>query len=215
VSRRSAWRAAWAGAPFRREAVWTAGLFLAAGLAQTRFLAWNEGRQGVVLADPVLACFAPRDVSLAIFAVVWIGIALAVGRLAREPARLLRTVQGYAYLLLLRVALMWLVPLDPPTTIIPLRDPITESLSTGRALTRDLFFSGHTSVLFLLFLALPRGRCRGVLLVASAAVAFLTVWQHNHYVVDVLTAPFFAYGCVHLAQVGRSPLRPLPQEAAD
>jgi len=214
VTRRAAWRRAFTRSGFRREAVLTALLFLSAGVVQTRFLAWTEGRPGVVLPDPVLAWFAPVDVSLLTFAVVWFGIVLAVGRLALEPARLLRTLQAYSLLLFLRVVLMWLMPLDPPPTIIPLRDPLTEPLSTGGALTHDLFFSGHTSALFLLFLALPRGRCRPVLFAASAAVAVLTVWQHNHYVVDVLAAPFFAFGCLHLAHRKRAPLRPLAQTTA-
>jgi hypothetical protein len=148
---------------------------------------------------------------------VWGGIFGALASMTRTPRRLVLVVQAYAYLVLVRVALMYVVPLDPPATIIPLRDPLVESFSTGQTpLTRDLFFSGHVGTLFLLHLVHARGRVKTVLLVAMAAVAVLTVWQHTHYVVDVLVAPFLAYGCLRLAQLGRAPLiEPAPARAEE
>ncbi len=61
-------------------------------------------------------------------------------------------------------------------------------------LTRDLFFSGHTSTLFLISLAVPGRRARPFFLACTAAVATCVLVQHVHYTVDVLAAPFFAYG---------------------
>jgi len=212
---RSAWRAAWAWPRFRLDLAVTGALVAGATIVHASYVTWNEGRPGVVLPDPVLRLFAPRDVGTWTFALIYGALLGALVGIGSRPRRLVRAFQGYAYLALVRVALMALVPLDPPATIIPLRDPLVELFSTGDApLTRDLFFSGHTATLFLLYLVHPPGRVRAGLLLAAIAVAGLTVWQHTHYVVDVLVAPFVAYGCVRLAGLGRTPLGTTAQDSA-
>jgi membrane-associated phospholipid phosphatase len=159
---------------------------------------WNEDRPGAVLADPVLALFGPRDFSAVTFGLIYAAMLATVLGLLRRPARLLLVFQGYAVVAFVRIVVMYCIPLDPPETIIPLRDPLVEIVGTGRVLTRDLFFSGHTATLFLFFLALPRGWLRGAVLVACVLVAALTVWQHTHYVVDVLVAPFVSFAAWRL-----------------
>ncbi len=209
---RAAWRRSWSHTAFRWDLALTVLLLAIAVVVQARYLVWNEGRSGVVLPDPFLELFEPRDFSTLTFGIIWVAILAAAIRLAGHPHRLLRTFQTYAYLALLRVTLMYFAPLDPPATIIPLRDPLVELFSTGEApLTRDLFFSGHTATLFLLVLVQPAGRLRFLLALAMVAVAALTVWQHTHYLVDVLVAPFLAYGCFRLAGLGRAPLGTDPQ----
>jgi len=197
VSSRGPWRAP--GIPL--QVVFTA-LALVAGLAaQGQFVVYNESQTGVVLPDPVLEQFDPVDVSNLTFALIYGALVLGITALARKPGLLFHALQAYALLALIRVGMMWLVPLDPPMTIIPLRDPLVELIGSGAPLTRDLFFSGHTGTLFLLFLAQPKGRIRSVLFVLAMVVGSLTVLQHTHYVIDVLVAPFVAYGSFRL--VGR------------
>ncbi|MDJ0522545.1 MAG: phosphatase PAP2-related protein [Planctomycetota bacterium] len=215
-SGRAAWRLAWSRPAFRWDLALTVVLLVVATSAQARFVTWNEGRSGVVLPDPFLELFEARDLSTLTFGLIYAAILAAAVSLGRHPRRLLRVFQGYAYLALTRIVLMYLMPLDPPETIIPLRDPLVELFSTGAdPLTRDLFFSGHTATLFLLYLVQPGGRLRGALLAATVVVASLTVWQHTHYLVDVLVAPFLAYGCFQLAGVGRAPLGTAPQPPAE
>jgi len=84
--------------------------------------------------------------------------------------------------------------------MIRLEDPLVQGIGgASEALTRDLFFSGHTSTLFLIFLAVPGGRSRPIFLACTVAVATAVLVQHVHYAVDVLAAPFFAYGAWRLA----------------
>jgi membrane-associated phospholipid phosphatase len=92
------------------------------------------------------------------------------------------------------MAAMYLAPLEPPPGIIELRDPFVEFFGGGRTLTRDLFFSGHTSTLFLLFLLIPGKALRAAFASATLLVGLCVVLQHVHYTVDVIAAPFFAYG---------------------
>jgi hypothetical protein len=187
------WRAAWARVAFRIELAATAGSLALTLAALSWFLAWVETRPDVVvLADPLLAAIPPRDFSMVTFGLIYGGIVLGLGTLATSPRRLLRALQAYVLLLLLRMLLMWLVPLEAPAGMVPLRDPVVESFGPARMLMRDLFFSGHASTLFLLALA-ARGRAlRLLLLVATVLVAVLLVWQHVHYAVDVIVGPFVA-----------------------
>jgi hypothetical protein len=191
---------------WREPGIWkraslTLVVLVAALVAQGQFVLWTEGRTGGVLPDPVLALFSPIDASNLTFTLIYGALALGIAVLAREPARLFHAFQAYALLALIRIAMMAAVPLDPPLDIIPLRDPLVELIGTDAPLTRDLFFSGHTGTLFLLFLALPLGRVRSVMFILAVVVGSLTALQHTHYVIDVLVAPFVAYGSFRL--IGR------------
>jgi PAP2 superfamily C-terminal len=161
--------------------------------ALTAFLAHIEARSGVRLQDPLLSALRPRDCTWFIFATIYAAIAVAAGVLAQRPRALLVGLQAYILMIALRMAVMQVTALDPPIDAIPLQDPLIERLATGRLLTRDLFFSGHTATLFLLFLSVPGRVAKVLLLTCTAAVAVAVLFQHVHYTVDVLVAPCFAF----------------------
>ncbi|HZJ56594.1 MAG TPA: phosphatase PAP2-related protein [Myxococcaceae bacterium] len=158
-----------------------------------RFLTWVERRPGVVLADPVLALILPRDVTWLTFGLVYVGLFTAVAVLLPHPRRLVLGAQAYGVMVLFRMAVMAVTPLDPPPGMLALRDPLVQVLGTGEVLTRDLFFSGHTSTLALLALLAPWRTIRRFFVACTALVAVCVIWQHVHYTVDVLVAPLFAY----------------------
>jgi len=163
------------------------------------FLEKIEHRPGVVLADPLLALFQPIDLSWPAFGLIYAGILIGLGHLFRNPERLIITVQSYTVMVLFRGLAMFLLPLDPPPAIIPLRDPFVELFgNTALPLTRDLFFSGHTSTMFLLYLTGVGAWFKRSYLVGTALIAACVLLQHVHYSIDVLAAPFFAYGSMRL-----------------
>jgi membrane-associated phospholipid phosphatase len=94
-----------------------------------------------------------------------------------------------------RIVAMYLLPLEPPTTMIILNDPLVESFGTGQTLTKDLFFSGHTATLFILFLVSERKNIKALFLISTVAVAISVILQHVHYTIDVFAALFFTYAC--------------------
>jgi membrane-associated phospholipid phosphatase len=102
-------------------------------------------------------------------------------------------------MVILRIAAMAATPLEAPPGMIPLHDPLVRLFGPGRLLTKDLFFSGHTSTLFLLALAVPGPRWKAFFVLCTAAVAFCVLAQHVHYAVDVLAAPLFAYASFRIA----------------
>ena len=197
------WRQAWTDRGFRARLLLTPPALVATLAALAALVKWVEHRPGAVLRDPVLALLPARDVTWPVFALIYVGILTAVALLVRRPVRLLLGVQAYVVMALLRIVVMWATPLDPPPGMIVLADPLVEGFGgAAKPLTRDLFFSGHTSTLFLLALAVP-GRGAKVLFVAcTLGVASLVLVQHVHYAVDVLAAPPFAYAAWRLARAG-------------
>jgi PAP2 superfamily C-terminal len=157
------------------------------------FLSWVERRPGVVLADPVLTLLPARDMTWLTFGLVYVGLLTTVVVLLPYPRRLVMGAQAYAVMVLFRMAVMAVTPLEAPPDTIPLRDPLVQILGTGEVLTRDLFFSGHTATLALLALLAPGRATRRFFVAGTVLVAVCVLWQHVHYTVDVLVAPFFAF----------------------
>lgn len=170
-----------------------AGLALAL-VFYSNYLSYNESRPGVVLDDPLLAILPVHDVSVPVFALIYGGIALGIYSLLTHPRSLLVALRAYTLLIVVRIATLYVTPLAPPPDMIPLYDPLV-GLGPGEILHRDLFFSGHTSTLFLLFLTAHGRLMRMLFLLCTMGVAVMVLIQHCHYTIDVIAAPFFAYGC--------------------
>jgi hypothetical protein len=197
---RQAWREAFRDRRFLVEWVLTLAGLVAALSSLARFLAWVEARPGVVLPDPILVLLRPRELTWLTFGLIYVGIVAGVAILASSPRYLAAAVQAYVVMLVFRIAAMWLLPLEAPPGMLALQDPLVEQVGTGQLLTKDLFFSGHTSTLFLLFLAVPGRAVRALFLVCTLGVGACVLAQHVHYAVDVLMAPFFAYGSFRLVR---------------
>ena len=188
-----AWRAAWRHSVFRRK--FFIGLFGIVALLLTFpwFFQTIEGHTGPVLNDWVLNQLPPRDVSLGIFLTIWATALLILIRARRSPAVFMLFAYGYILISLSRVLSINLFPLDPPPGLIPLIDPISNAFYGEKYVTKDLFYSGHTSSIFLIFLCLRRWWDRLFALVGSLIVGSLLLVQHVHYTIDVLGAFVFTY----------------------
>jgi hypothetical protein len=184
------WREAWAQLAFRWRLVLVLGLLLTLAAMLPRFFAWVQARPGWVLYDPVLTWLPAHDVSVAAFAVIYLGIGLGVLTLAPRPLRLLRTLWAYMLLHMLRCLMLVLLPLEPPAGLLVLHDPLVDRFfyAAPAPITKDLFFSGHTATLLLLALALPPGWQQRVLALGTVLIGSLVLIQHAHYTYDVLAA---------------------------
>jgi membrane-associated phospholipid phosphatase len=98
-------------------------------------------------------------------------------------------------LTLIRIITISAFPLDPPLSLIPLVDPLTSLTYGGRGvfITKDLFFSGHTSNLFMFYLCLQKKRDKQFALATTIIVGCLVLVQHVHYFIDVMGAIVFTY----------------------
>jgi hypothetical protein len=159
----------------------------------TVLMHYAEMRPAGPLNDPILAAIGPIRLTWPIFVVLWSSIIAGLWYMAEDPVRLLMGFQAAALLMFFRTIALYLMPLEPLPTIIPLADPIAIYLGTGKLVTKDLFFSGHTSVMFLLFLTANYSRFKWFLLAGTIFVGTGVALQHVHYSGDVYAAPFFAY----------------------
>ena len=158
-------------------------------------------KPGILLNDFVLKQSEPRDWSWIIFGLIYSSVLLTLTFNYWKPFIILLGIETYVAINLIRMITLYLVTLEPPLDIIPLIDPVITKIAYGNAVyLKDLFFSGHVSTLFLLFLLELNVWRRIILMASTIVVAFFILWQHVHYTVDVLFAPFFAWVIFYLVQ---------------
>lgn len=199
--RQRAWPAAWARRGFRVRLALVVGLLLGLLPVVPGFYRFVQARPGQLLADPLLAMLPVQDHSTLIFTLIYGAIAATLVYLLPRPQRLLQALWAYYLLQLLRMATLWLLPLEPPAALVILHDPVMDRIFevTTQPIVRDLFFSGHTATMMLLTMAGRGRRWRSMLGLATVAVGLLVLLQRVHYSYDVLAAPFFAWAAYWLA----------------
>lgn len=196
---RSAWSGAVAGKGFKAFIAITVVSALLASTGITSYLPFVEARSGAAIPDPVLLAFPAIDATAITFIIMYLCSLLGIVVMLLDPKRFLVGCFAYAIMLTLRMFTMYLLPMEAPPGIIILVDPFIGAIAGSDSLTKDLFFSGHTSTMFLLALAAPRGLWKAVFMIGTVAVGALVVLQHVHYSIDVVAAFFFAYGSWKLA----------------
>ena len=159
-----------------------------------------EKRKGVLLNDFVLSAITPHNVSVLIFAVIWGMVALTIVRAVKNSSIYITYCWTLISVTLLRFLAITLVPLDPPVGLIPLTDPLTGIFYGQALIVKDLFFSGHTATLTLMFLCLERRNDKIIGLLAVVVVAFLLLVQHIHYTIDILASPIITYTCYRVTK---------------
>lgn len=167
----------------------------------TRFLNQVEARAGVSFVDPLHTVIGPVDMTVSIFVVLYGALIVAIASMMRTPTIFFKAIRGYTMLIGIRIVCMWLLPLDPPTTMIALSDPLVQLFTTGTStpLTRDLFFSGHTSILCLVGFVLPHRTLKIVFFILAAFVGVAVILQHVHYSIDVVVAPLAAWAAASMS----------------
>ncbi len=148
----------------------------------------------MVLQDPLLRLIPPHNVSVALFIVIWSITLLSVFRAARSPQMFLTYLWAFILVSIFRMLTITLVPLDAPAGLIGLADPLSNFFYGGQKfITKDLFFSGHTSAVFLQCLCIPGKQDKRVTMIATMVVAVLLLIQHIHYTLDVVAAFLFTW----------------------
>ena len=195
------WSGAWKLPSFRWK-FWIG--FLVFGcilLAFPSFFNAIEARNGFVFSDYILQFIPPRDVSKGVFFLIWSSCLLLIYRVIRDPGMMLNMLWSYNGVTLLRMTCISLISLNPPVGLIPLADPITNQFYGQHYITHDLFFSGHTTTVFLIFLCLRKKADRIYTLAASILLGLLLLIQHVHYTIDILAAPVFTYAVYRITLV--------------
>jgi len=194
------WKAAWHNPLFRKKLL--VGLLVMAVILVSfhPFFVWAQQREGNTLHDALLSWLPARNVSVAIFILLWSASLLITYWSIRRPMVFLVFLWGFILLSVCRFISISCVPLEPPMALIPLQDPLANSFYGKNFITKDLFFSGHTATQFLIAFCVPVNKYRWIVFASAMAVGILVLVQHVHYTVDVLAAPLFTFGIYHLAR---------------
>lgn len=186
----------------KRFLIWfsfVVSFFVVTALFVRWFLVFNESRTGIIFDDPILKLFTPIDLTWPIFAIEHSSVLICLYLILKTPHQFSRWGLAYTFLLLLRTLTMWLVPLEPPPQMIFLLDPIISVFTGSMTPVKDLFFSGHTATMFLIYLGLEKYNFRKIFLFFTFLVGAMIIGQHAHYSIDVLVAPPFALLAYNMA----------------
>lgn len=194
------WRSALQDKRFRNKIIIAGTLLALCAYIAPIFFQFIQQREGPVLNDYLLNRLPAYDLSDWTFTLLYILILSAFFSLALNPQLFLLALQAYIILTVLRFLTIFFVPLNPPLQLIELIDPFVQRFLYQQSVTKDLFFSGHTSLLILLALVVPSKRFRLVLLSGTFVVAAMLLIQHAHYTIDILVAPFFSWLALLLAK---------------
>ncbi len=160
-----------------------------------------ELRQGVQFVDPVFGNTPAVAVDSLTFFAIYITHLIALVAAARKPEKFLQIVVGYLLVYFFRIFALYLLPLEPPAGTIPLVDPILIWFGNGEIITKDLFYSGHTSTTFMVILVTENKKLKYFLLIGLAFVVYGVLAQQVHYTVDVYAALFFSYTAYRLSTI--------------
>lgn len=194
------WQFAFKANGFRTKILISTSLLLLYAFVAPLLFEFIQQRNGYTLSDYVLLHLPVHNLSLPIFTILYFLIASGILVLIFHPKNFLRTLVAYVILTTLRFSTILLVPLDPPGNIVELRDPLVHFFFYQQTVTKDLFFSGHTSILVLFALTIPYKQVRYLLLIGAGIIGFMLLIQHAHYTIDILFAPLFAWLSVTLAK---------------
>lgn len=102
--------------------------------------------------------------------------------------------EAYVLVTVMRMITLFLFPLEPDGNMVSLQDPFVDHLFYGDLpVTKDLFFSGHVSVLAIMAFVCDNYYLKRVFATAALIVGVSLLIQHAHYTIDVVAAPFFAW----------------------
>lgn len=189
----SAWGLSWQSVEYKRKLVIGLTTISIILTALPFFFQAIELRDGILINDYLLREIPATDVSIYIFIIIWSMAILTFSRFKSDPQLFLTFLWGYILINLTRFISIGLIPLNAPMGLIPIQDPISNAFYGPKFITKDLFYSGHTAAMFLMFLCLNKRWDKFFALIATIAIGAFVLVQHVHYAADVFCAPVITY----------------------
>ena len=155
-------------------------------------------KPGILVHDVVLNALRPINFSIPIFTLIYLTILHTFLTNLRYPVKLLLGLCVYLAVSLLRMLAMYIITFEPPQDMILLIDPVTSHFYPDAGFAKDLFFSGHISTLTLMVLLEKDRIIKWIKIVATTIVGIFLAWQHVHYTLDLLVAPFITWAVYKL-----------------
>lgn len=192
-SMRRSWTEACKDSTFKMSFTFALLVFSTFPWKAAEYFKWIQHREGIILDDFLLDIIPSKNVSYPIFLIIYCTVIYLLIRLIPNPKKILWFAWAFNLETGFRFLTIYLVALNPPTNIIDLHDPLAEIFIYGEnlAITKDLFFSGHTATMVFACYFLPHKNERVVAIFLSLMLAMLLLIQHVHYSIDIIMAPLF------------------------
>lgn len=199
---KKSWKSAFEDHRFVLKFLSALAVFLIFPFKADDYFQWIQLRPGTQWNDYLLNLIPAINVSYPIFGIIYLSVIYLLFRLLQDPARFLSFAWAFNVETALRFLSIYLVPLDPPLGLIDLHDPLAEIFIYGDnlAITKDLFFSGHTATMVFVCFFLPTARERWVAAGLSVVLVSLLLIQHVHYSLDILAAPLATLGSIWIVK---------------
>jgi hypothetical protein len=195
------WKTFWANRNFRIQFVISLSVLASFTIIFPNFFDFIETRSGTLLKDPLLELLPAADVSWLIFSLIYFGVFSWILTSVKKPDVLLKGVQTYCLVTILRLISIPLFPLEPPVNYVPLVEPVVQFFTNGgRIISKDLFFSGHMTTILFCYYNKEKGWLKNIYLMSAIAMGILLMIQHVHYTIDIVAAPLFTWLCFLFAR---------------
>lgn len=174
-------------------------LILCASLFVT-FLRFHEDRVEIIgwrFEDPLFPFLPRQNLSLLIFTCTYSSLILYFALCFKQSHFIIKLLLTYSVILVFRMVTLSLIPLREPLDLIFLEDPFMNDLIYPGRIVRDLFFSGHTALIFSMFLLSGK---KLVFLILTIIVGVSLMIQRVHFSIDVFAAIPFAYLAVFVVK---------------
>jgi hypothetical protein len=189
------WKSAWGIPKFRLLTIFGILILTSILIFLPFFFNIIEKRDGTLLSDPLLEWIPAFDVSIPTFIVIWSMSLFYARRCYQDPYLFLLAIWSISLIYFSRLITIGAFPLNPPEGLIPLNDPLANIFYGGidKFIKKDLFYSGHTSIQFFMFLSLTKRNDKIIAFIATLLIGSFVLIQHIHYTIDVLGAFVFTY----------------------
>lgn len=199
---KQSWKAALEDRTFVLPFIGALAVFLIFPFKADDYFQWIQQREGIQWNDPLLNILPALNVSYPIFGIIYMSVIYLLYRLLHDPKRFLWFAWAFNLETGFRFLTIYLVALNPPAGLVDLHDPLAEIFIYGEnmAITKDLFFSGHTATMVFVCFFLPTQREKRIAIILSLVLVALLLIQHVHYSVDIAAAPLFTGAAIWLVK---------------
>ena len=196
------WTASWQDNRFRWQLILAIAVFAIFPWKADDYFQWIQQREGIVMQDIILANIPAKNVSIPIFAIIYFSVVYLIVRIIRQPKHFLWFAWAFNVETIMRFASIYWVALNPPEGLVDLHDPIAELFIYGEnlAITKDLFFSGHTATMVFVCYFLPQTKERKIAIALTGVLVILLLIQHVHYSLDIVAAPIATWVAIRITK---------------
>lgn len=189
---------------YKQTRMWVMAGSLVLIVAYTRwFLPFQEQRSDLIpINDRIIGYLPNRDMSHWIFPMMLVVPIMTSTELfiVHDFYAVELLVLKYALAMVAKIISLYTLPLETPDDYIPLADMVSRMITcdlaslNGDSYGRDLFFSGHTVLLYLCWISAgPVSQAPAT--VALWVVPVLLLVNRAHYTIDILVAPLVGWAC--------------------